>query len=296
MIRQSGGEIQDDREVLRGQLEHELKRRVHLFDDPGVSAVLTDGVALQLLEQMRVMDGPMTLSSLLSLKVARPIKIKASLQRLVEADFVRIMPARGRRVEQYLANERVCTVAHDGSPAADRLVKRHREVVANLMAKSDVGNEVSPFLNLSTEPYLNRVFSLNARAHARLREAVYRAFSEFCQIIDEEGAAEEWSAATRHIHIRVDGVFVAEKPMQAAPMLLLNTSARGLVGGWMERVGSQLTPRQRDVVQILMNGATRAEVAEELGISENTVKSNIREIYKRLGVKNRAELVQTLKP
>ena len=64
----------------------------------------------------------------------------------------------------------------------------------------------------------------------------------------------------------------------------------------MERVGSQLTPRQRDVVQILMNGATRAEVAEELGISENTVKSNIREIYKRLGVKNRAELVQALKP
>lgn len=52
-----------------------------------------------------------------------------------------------------------------------------------------------------------------------------------------------------------------------------------------------LTDRERDVLELLAEGYTNREIAEELIIAVGTVKSHNHHIYGKLGVKNRAEAV-----
>jgi DNA-binding CsgD family transcriptional regulator len=52
--------------------------------------------------------------------------------------------------------------------------------------------------------------------------------------------------------------------------------------------GLGLTPRQARVLQLLWEGATNAEIALALTLSEHTVRHHLEEIYRRLGVRSRA--------
>lgn len=55
-----------------------------------------------------------------------------------------------------------------------------------------------------------------------------------------------------------------------------------------------LTDRQREIAEYAVAGATSREIAEALDISKQTVKTHIKNSYRRLGVANRAELVTML--
>jgi DNA-binding NarL/FixJ family response regulator len=52
-----------------------------------------------------------------------------------------------------------------------------------------------------------------------------------------------------------------------------------------------LSPRERDVLRRIANGATNREIAEELGIGEETVKTLLSRSCAKLGVRRRAEAV-----
>ena len=52
-----------------------------------------------------------------------------------------------------------------------------------------------------------------------------------------------------------------------------------------------LTARQAEVLKLLAEGATNAEVAERLVISEHTIKSHVKHILRQLGAANRTEAV-----
>lgn len=53
-----------------------------------------------------------------------------------------------------------------------------------------------------------------------------------------------------------------------------------------------LTPREREVLQLVAEGLKNTEVAERLFISPRTVESHRAQITRKLGVKNHAELVR----
>lgn len=55
-----------------------------------------------------------------------------------------------------------------------------------------------------------------------------------------------------------------------------------------------LSVRQREVLEQLALGASNCEIAGRLYISPNTVKFHLREIYSRLGVRNRVEAARLL--
>jgi DNA-binding NarL/FixJ family response regulator len=52
-----------------------------------------------------------------------------------------------------------------------------------------------------------------------------------------------------------------------------------------------LTPRERDLLVLLADGRTNAQIARELGISLNTVKFHLKNLYEKLAVSNRAQAV-----
>jgi DNA-binding CsgD family transcriptional regulator len=57
-----------------------------------------------------------------------------------------------------------------------------------------------------------------------------------------------------------------------------------------------LTPRQADVALLAARGRTNAAIAAELGLSENTVKKHLKDIFETLAVTNRTELSVRLGP
>ena len=57
--------------------------------------------------------------------------------------------------------------------------------------------------------------------------------------------------------------------------------------------GRELTRREREILILLMDGRTTRQIANELFLSEGTVKSHLTAIYQKLGVKNRTEAAIT---
>ncbi len=56
-------------------------------------------------------------------------------------------------------------------------------------------------------------------------------------------------------------------------------------------VGPELSPRQTEVLELIADGMTNAEIGSVLGITERTVKAYAQELYTRLHVRNRAGAV-----
>jgi DNA-binding NarL/FixJ family response regulator len=53
-----------------------------------------------------------------------------------------------------------------------------------------------------------------------------------------------------------------------------------------------LSPREREVLELIATGATNGEIAGQLFLSPHTVKEHTSALYRKLGVRNRAEAVQ----
>ncbi len=53
----------------------------------------------------------------------------------------------------------------------------------------------------------------------------------------------------------------------------------------------ELTPRERDVMQQLAGGLRVRQMSESLGVSENTVKFHLKNIYAKLGAESRKQAV-----
>jgi PAS domain S-box-containing protein len=62
----------------------------------------------------------------------------------------------------------------------------------------------------------------------------------------------------------------------------------GMLG---ERLVSRPTAREREVLELLQCGMPNADIATTLGMSVNTVKSHVKHLYAKLGVRSRQELI-----
>jgi DNA-binding CsgD family transcriptional regulator len=54
-----------------------------------------------------------------------------------------------------------------------------------------------------------------------------------------------------------------------------------------------LTPREREVLQMIASGMTNAEAARHLHLSVHAIKFHLAAVYRRLGVNNRTEAAVT---
>jgi|HubBroStandDraft_4_1064222.scaffolds.fasta_scaffold122112_2 ATP/maltotriose-dependent transcriptional regulator MalT len=59
----------------------------------------------------------------------------------------------------------------------------------------------------------------------------------------------------------------------------------------MHEFSSFLSPRQRSVLELVGEGRSNKEIARDLGISAETVKSHVKRIFEKLQVARRAQAV-----
>lgn len=60
----------------------------------------------------------------------------------------------------------------------------------------------------------------------------------------------------------------------------------------MRNPGPKLTRRERDVVKLLATGASNAQIAQELFVTEATVKSHLVNVFTKLGVDSRSRAIR----
>jgi len=70
---------------------------------------------------------------------------------------------------------------------------------------------------------------------------------------------------------------------------LAATTAAGMFAAPDVRIERLLTAREREVIALMVTGARNNQIANQLVISEGTVKSHVRNICKKLHVRNRAQ-------
>ena len=87
-------------------------------------------------------------------------------------------------------------------------------------------------------------------------------------------------------------VEVVQKGELAAPRGLL----RYLLSRQNEnpKIGD-LSARQREILELVVEGLSNAEIAGRLYLSESTIKQHLRAVYKVLGVSNRTEAAKTMR-
>jgi DNA-binding NarL/FixJ family response regulator len=115
---------------------------------------------------------------------------------------------------------------------------------------------------------------------------------------------EEMLEATR---LGVGGVVLKEM----APRFLVQCVRKVHAGeAWLERraaarafetllrreagvraIGKLLTPREVEIVRLVSRGLRNKAIADEMSVSEATVKTHLHNIYEKLGVESRAELI-----
>jgi DNA-binding NarL/FixJ family response regulator len=70
---------------------------------------------------------------------------------------------------------------------------------------------------------------------------------------------------------------------------LRDSTSNGNGGG--RRAGQALTPREQEVMALLAAGLSNRQIADELVVSQKTVKNHIYRIYQRIGVHERSQAV-----
>ena len=66
------------------------------------------------------------------------------------------------------------------------------------------------------------------------------------------------------------------------------------VAGGVGATAGELSPTERRVAQLVVEGGTNREIADALFISVKTVEANISRIFGKLGVRSRTELVRSM--
>jgi DNA-binding NarL/FixJ family response regulator len=56
-----------------------------------------------------------------------------------------------------------------------------------------------------------------------------------------------------------------------------------------------LSVRKQEILELVVEGLSNAQIAERLYLSESTIKQHLRVVYKALGVHNRTEAARTMR-
>jgi len=86
-------------------------------------------------------------------------------------------------------------------------------------------------------------------------------------------------------------VEVVQKGELAAPRQLLRYT---LSQNENPKIG-ELSARRREILEMVVDGLSNAEIAGRLYLSESTIKQHLRAAYKLLGVHNRTEAAKTMR-
>ncbi|MFL5868195.1 MAG: DNA-binding response regulator, partial [Thermoleophilaceae bacterium] len=91
----------------------------------------------------------------------------------------------------------------------------------------------------------------------------------------------------------INAIHLASRGMHVLPR---SAAAGGGVDSLNLEGSDLLTPREADVLELLQEGATNAQIAHTLSIGVETVRTHARNIYRKLGISSRRDLARLGRP
>ena len=101
-------------------------------------------------------------------------------------------------------------------------------------------------------------------------------------LVLKESSPEQLLECVRRVH-------AGERWMD--PEAMTRVVARAAPAAATDDRAASLTAREREVVRMIASGLRNRDIGERLSISENTVKVHLHNIYEKLGVEGRMELL-----
>lgn len=261
---------------------------------PGLLDAIKNLEAMGLWECLRRAREPLDAAALASRTARSVARVHAALDLLARANLVVTRKARGRRraVSYEVAMQEISIVV-DATDAA------HRKIV----------NDVATFINTEMADVLFKArrtigttghktwnfhhcgpMALDEEDLTELKRRIARV-EEFVRLLGDKHAADRSGASLRCNHgmaIRIEPLADHVLPQPHVEFVSARTveerrSIRGVAH-------EALTARERQVARALRDGQARAEVARRLGISELTVGTLCKRIYRKLGIRRAAQL------
>src|SRR3712207_5389054 len=87
----------------------------------------------------------------------------------------------------------------------------------------------------------------------------------------------------------INAIHLASRGMHVLPRSASELSSNNGLG---VQGSEMLTPREADVLELLQDGHTNAQIAHELSVGVETVRTHARNIYRKLGIASRRELAR----
>lgn len=176
----------------------------------------------------------------------------------------------------------VVGVAKDGSEAVT-LVREHRPDVAVMDLQMPVLDGVEATRAIVAEQTGTEVLVLTSFSdHARIDAAI-------------EAGAVGYLLKDAEPEVLLDGIRAVargESPLdpRAARHLLSRASGEGSGGSPAANDGAaDLSPREAEVLRLVVEGLLNKQIAGRLGITERTVKAHLTSVYQRIGVADRTQ-------
>jgi DNA-binding NarL/FixJ family response regulator len=118
-------------------------------------------------------------------------------------------------------------------------------------------------------------------------------------IADDHGIVRTGIRLLLERQLAIDVVGEANDGVEAVgrgEAFLTNAAERSLIRQWMDE-GAEgpvvpLTPREEEVVKLIAEAHTNVQIAEILHLSEKTVESHRANVLRKLGMRDRVELVR----
>ncbi len=273
--------------------------------DPGVMDLIFNDEALKIWEYIRSRDKAITIQAIQSDLGSGVRQVQNNIDQLLEHGLLQKIRARKPRTTTgYTATAEQIIIAFDEHDAeitsrlaahSDKVHSEHRTIVdqyADLDFHTKAGIR---FRHSSTHCFTpDELAELRRRVHAVIT---------FLNMPRNRKSKSNDSEATSPEDARYcnQAVSIILDPLAGdlLPSPTIITTRRSKVDWWddsrPDAAGlNALTPREREIALGIADGLSRTQIADQLGISVNTVSTLIRRAYKKIGVSSQAELAARL--
>jgi DNA-binding CsgD family transcriptional regulator len=198
-------------------------------------------------------------------------------------DFAeRGIPLHGYSPEARMLTERLPALVHDTDN-----VSVHREIIVE--SGQSTSYVVAPLMEAgSVVGFLHADhFPSDRRADETDRDVLWAFAAGFTRIHERMVLLERVTAQRVEVERVVGSALrgIGEQPVQGAAGV-----GNALVAGQLDAIAS-LTTRETEVLHLIVAGASNQLIATQLVIAQDTVKSHVKQILRKLGVTNRAQVI-----
>lgn len=238
--------------------------------------------------------------ALCDLAAGTPARAKAAIDRSRASGDPPAPPAVARRL---LAAEVRVLLALGDAPRAQATLDAAGDSLADLVPVA-VQAAVARRDLVAARALLGRRYPGDDEPAARLEHELWLAITDaesgdHRRALPRAAAVVEAASAERHVRLFLDAGPPAERLLRSlahrAPSRYLRhvvRSAPASVGTWGVRDAVELSDRELEVVRHLPSPMSSTEIAAQLFISLNTLKTHLRAVYRKLGAKGRREAIE----